>query len=104
MLKRCAYPPKTRPQRQSTAPSNRRRHVGFSQALMVAGARQLIANLWDANDDSTAELMVNLYHRMLGDGLSPAAALREAQLSLLRTEHWSPPYYWAGFRLQGDWR
>ena len=78
--------------------------VGFSQALMVAGARQLVANLWDADDDSTAELMVNFYHRMLGDGLSPAAALREAQLSLLRTKRWSPPYYWAGFRLQGDWR
>jgi CHAT domain-containing protein/tetratricopeptide (TPR) repeat protein len=78
--------------------------VGFSQALMIAGARQLVANLWDADDDATAELMANFYHGMLRDDLSPAAALRTAQLSLLRTNRWKAPYYWAGFRLQGDWR
>ena len=78
--------------------------VGFFQALMVAGVRQLVANLWDANDKATPELMAVFYDRMLATGLPPAAALREAQLSLLHSERWQDPHYWAGFRIHGDWR
>jgi CHAT domain-containing protein len=56
------------------------------------------------DDDSTAQLMAALYRGMFQGGLSPAAALRQAQLQLWRTGKWSSPYYWAGFILQGDYR
>jgi CHAT domain-containing protein len=41
---------------------------------------------------------------MLQRHLRPSAALRAAQLELMRDPRWSSPYYWAGFVLQGDWR
>jgi tetratricopeptide (TPR) repeat protein len=34
---------------------------------------------------------------------SPAAALREAQISMWREPRWAALYYWAGLALQGDW-
>jgi CHAT domain-containing protein len=34
----------------------------------------------------------------------PAAALRQAQIEILRQERWNDPYYWAGFVIHGDRR
>ena len=36
--------------------------------------------------------------------MTPAAALRAAQLSMTKEKRWEAPYYWAGFVLQGEWR
>jgi CHAT domain-containing protein len=47
--------------------------------------------------------MKRFYRNMLVDKLSPAAALREAQISMWREPRWTAPYYWAGFALQGEW-
>jgi CHAT domain-containing protein len=41
---------------------------------------------------------------MLRDHLTPAAALRAAQLEISKTSRWDAPYFWAGFVLHGDWR
>ena len=64
-----------------------------------------MASLWRVQDKATAELMRRFYAALLG-GVSPrpAAALREAQLAMLRDRRWSDPYHWAGFALYGDWR
>jgi CHAT domain-containing protein len=48
--------------------------------------------------------MTRFYRRMIRDGLPPAAALREAQVSMWRDDRWRAPYYWAPFVLQGEWR
>ncbi|MGC8794527.1 MAG: CHAT domain-containing protein [Bryobacteraceae bacterium] len=73
--------------------------VGFAWAFLQAGADNVIAGLWDVHDASTAVLMERLYER-LARGRSPAVALREAKLSLLRAgTAWSKPYYWAAFQL-----
>ena len=48
--------------------------------------------------------MAYFYEKMLRDDLPPAAALRAAQLKLLKEPRWQSPYYWAGFTLQGDWK
>jgi CHAT domain-containing protein/Tfp pilus assembly protein PilF len=72
--------------------------VGFSWAFLRAGARNVIAGLWDVNDDSTASLMSKLYQELKSN--PPPAALREAKLSLLRSgPPWSRPYYWGAFQL-----
>ena len=48
--------------------------------------------------------MGRLYRGMLRQGLSPAAALRKAQLEMAKDATRKSPYYWAGFSLQGEWR
>ncbi|HEV2763452.1 MAG TPA: CHAT domain-containing protein [Pyrinomonadaceae bacterium] len=49
-------------------------------------------------------MMVRLYRKMLKEGLRPAAALRAAQIEMLRDRRWQSPYFWAGFTIQGEWR
>jgi CHAT domain-containing protein/tetratricopeptide (TPR) repeat protein len=77
--------------------------VGLTRGFMYAGAARVMVSLWDVNDQVTAELMTKLYQGLLGkQHLSPAAALREAQLALWRDKRWQAPYYWAAFTLQGE--
>ena len=77
--------------------------VGLTQGFMYAGAARVMVSLWDVNDAATAELMTRFYKAMLGRGrLSPAAALRAAQLSVWQEKRWQSPYYWAAFVLQGE--
>ena len=78
--------------------------VGFARAFMYAGAPRLMVSLWNVDDMFTAELMTRFYKGMLKEGLPPSAALRQAQLSLLREKKFESPYAWGGFVLQGDWR
>jgi CHAT domain-containing protein len=68
--------------------------LGLTRAFMYAGAPRVLVSLWDVNDESTAELMTRFYAGMLGKKrLSPAASLREAQLSMLRSARWQMPYF-----------
>src|SRR5262249_17525787 len=69
--------------------------VGFTWAFLQAGARNVIAGLWDVSDASTSDLMANLYAEM-AKGQGPAQALRAAKLTLLRSAGaYRKPYYWA---------
>jgi CHAT domain-containing protein/tetratricopeptide (TPR) repeat protein len=78
--------------------------VGLTQGFLYAGAQRVLASQWQVNDDATAELMKRFYLGMLGrQQLPPAAALRAAQLQLLRQQRFKAPYYWAAFVLQGKW-
>jgi CHAT domain-containing protein len=78
--------------------------TGLTQGFFHAGAARLIASVWKVEDRATAELMTRFYRAMWKEGLTPAAALRSAQLSLRQERRWRDPYFWAGFVLQGDWR
>ena len=78
--------------------------VGLARAFMYAGAPRVVASLWEVSDVATAELMRRFYRNMLQQNLTPAAALRSAQLEIAKKPQWRSPYYWAGFVLQGDWR
>lgn len=78
--------------------------VGLTRGFMYAGASRVLASLWSVEDRATADLMGSLYSGMLREGLSPAAALRKAQLEMAKNPHRQSPYYWAGFSLQGEWR
>jgi len=78
--------------------------VGLTQAFLHAGAARVMVSLWRVDDQATAELMARFYRGIFEDALRPAAALRSAQLSMLREKRWEAPYYWAGFFLQGEWR
>jgi len=78
--------------------------TGLTNGFLLAGAPRLLVSLWDVDDRATSELMTRFYTALLREKLSPAQALRQAQLSLLREERWRAPYYWAGFIFQGEWR
>ena len=77
---------------------------GLTRGFMYAGARRVIVSLWNVNDKATASLMQRLYTGMLRNGKTPAAALRAAQVEMLRNAQWQSPYYWAPFVMQGEWR
>jgi len=72
------------------------------RGFMYAGARRVVASLWKVDDEATGELMRAFYAGMLQEGLTPAAALRKAQLGLWHSRRWQAPYYWAAFVLQGE--
>jgi CHAT domain-containing protein len=78
--------------------------VGLTRGFMYAGAARVVVSLWSVNDQATAELMEQFYKKMLKDGQRPAAALRQAQISMWKEKRWQSPYYWAAFVLQGEWR
>ena len=73
--------------------------VGFAWAFLRAGARNVIAGLWDVNDRSTAQLMSRLYAE-IARGSTPADALHAAKLALVHGGgSYAKPYYWAPFQL-----
>ncbi|HSG39207.1 MAG TPA: CHAT domain-containing protein, partial [Thermoanaerobaculia bacterium] len=78
--------------------------VGLTRGFMYAGAARVLASLWSIEDRPTADLMSDFYRATLRDGLSPSAALRKAQLEMVKNPYRKSPYYWAGFSLQGEWR
>jgi CHAT domain-containing protein/tetratricopeptide (TPR) repeat protein len=78
--------------------------VGLTRGFMHAGAERVVASLWQVDDLATAELMKRFYRGMLKDGMRPAAALRAAQLEMMKQKRWAAPYFWAAFTMQGEWR
>jgi CHAT domain-containing protein/Tfp pilus assembly protein PilF len=77
--------------------------VGLTRGFMYAGATRVLASLWNVDDVATAELMARFYKAMEKDSMTPAAALRQAQIEMWRQKRWRSPYYWAGFQIQGEW-
>jgi CHAT domain-containing protein len=77
--------------------------LSLTRAFWRAGAARVMVSLWNVDDQATAELMGRFYRALLTGGQRPSTALRAAQLSLRADPRWAPPYYWAGFILQGNW-
>jgi CHAT domain-containing protein len=78
--------------------------VGLTRGFMYAGARRVVASLWQIDDRTTAEFMKRFYEGMLGKELRPAAALRAAQISMWKDKRWAEAYSWGAFTVQGEWR
>ena len=78
--------------------------IGLTRGFMYAGAPRVVVSLWSVNDRSTADLMKSFYESMLAKGQRPSAALRIAQLELIKLKNWRAPYFWAAFGQQGEWR
>ena len=73
--------------------------IGLSRGLLYAGARSVVASLWDVHDESTVSFMRSFYGSLL-DRFEPARALRETMISL-RESH-PHPFFWAPFVLVGQ--
>jgi CHAT domain-containing protein len=73
--------------------------VGLAWAFLHAGAHQVIAALWEVNDNATPKLMDDLYAGIRA-GEDPATALRNAKLKLIHGKSvFRYPRYWAPFVL-----
>jgi CHAT domain-containing protein len=78
--------------------------VGMVRGFMYAGAKRVVASVWNVEDEATGALMTRFYQEMFRNNRSPAAALRQAQLAMRDHDRWQPPFYWAAFILQGEWK
>ena len=71
--------------------------VGLTRGFFFAGARSIVSSLWQVDDASTEQLMVEFYRDL--PTMSKAAALRRAQQAVRkRFEH---PFFWAAFQVAG---
>jgi CHAT domain-containing protein/tetratricopeptide (TPR) repeat protein len=72
--------------------------------FLIAGARTVVANLWESNDDFSRGLMREFYSR-LAAGTDKGRALQQAKLEMIRK--YGPdasPRLWAGFIMVGESR
>ena len=70
--------------------------------FLYAGSRSAVASFWSVDDSITSELM-KVFYAELERGESGAAAMRTAQLTLLRRGgQTAAPLYWAAFEVMGD--
>ena len=75
--------------------------TGLVHAFLHAGADSIVASRWRVEDAATQQLMAEFYRSLLVDGASVSAALRKAQIQLLKSRSTSAPFFWAAFEVQG---
>jgi CHAT domain-containing protein/tetratricopeptide (TPR) repeat protein len=56
--------------------------LGLQRAFHLAGCPNVVASLWNVNDEATAALMAVFYDRLWHKGEPPIEALRQGQLAL----------------------
>jgi tetratricopeptide (TPR) repeat protein len=69
-----------------------------AEAALAAGARQVVAALWDIDSNATADLMKHFYQALRGQA-SVEEALYSASRAVRSDPRYRHPYYWAGFNL-----
>lgn len=69
------------------------------EAFLAAGAGSVIGTLWEVDDAATREMSIT-FHRSLRNGATPAAALRAAQIDMIR--RMASPRVWASLQLYGS--
>ena len=73
--------------------------MGLTWSFLRAGAREVIAALWEVDDASTPQLMDQVYSEM-HKGVPPETALRDAKLAFLHSDTiYRRPFYWAPFEI-----
>ncbi len=77
----------------------------LSSAFLAAGARHVVASLWDVEDAAGREFSV-AFHRALRLGVEPAEALRRVQLQMMRSpdRRYNTFAAWSAMQLYGAGR
>jgi CHAT domain-containing protein/Flp pilus assembly protein TadD len=77
--------------------------VSLAQAFLYAGHRGVIASAWQVPDVATERLMLGIYQALAEGGVTPAQALRRAQLALRNDRRSFMQSAWRAFAYFGDW-
>lgn len=77
--------------------------MSLVRPFLASGVSAVVASLWGVYDEATRELLLR-FHAKLRDGTPVAAALREAQLSMIGDgdERLASPAAWAAFQVVGN--
>lgn len=79
--------------------------LGLGRGFFYAGAKSVVASLWNLNDQSTSQV-ISAFYASLADGQPKAAALQSAKAQYLLdakvAAYRKSPYYWAGLTYYGD--
>jgi len=75
--------------------------MSLGRAFRHAGTQNVIMSLWQANDETTSEIMTSFYSK-LKNGTPKAEALRDAKLAYLDSGVNVFPHFWGSFVLLGD--
>jgi len=76
--------------------------LGLGYQMQAAGARVVIASLWQVNDEGTQALMEAFYGELKKGDVPIAEALRRAQVSLIKSSKYNHPNYWSAFFAIGN--
>lgn len=87
-----------------TATGDRLATLGLAGIAVRAGARSTVASLWSVSDLATVNLMTNFYRELAKENITKAEALRQAQISTLKKDAFSHPFFWSAFILVGNWQ
>jgi CHAT domain-containing protein len=87
-----------------TAAGDDRAALGLAGVAIKAGARSALASLWFVNDQSTSELITEVYSQLRqSPSVSKARALQAAQSKLLNDRRYRHPCYWSPYLIIGNW-
>jgi tetratricopeptide (TPR) repeat protein len=75
-------------------------YATLAQAFLYAGARDVVATLWQVEDEGAAAFAAHFYGHL--GATDPVMALADAQRDLLLHSRYSSPYYWAPYVIAGD--
>lgn len=93
--------------------------LGLQRAFLLAGTRSVVSSLWRVYDQSTVELMVSFYTRLLDlenqnswlfnfsknttrqDSKEKSRALRSAKIHMINSSDYYHPVHWAAFTVTG---
>ena len=75
--------------------------VGIARAFLGAGARSVIASLWEIDDDATLTFMKHFYEHLV-KGQTASKSLHEAMKMMRESDDFNAVKYWAPFMLIGD--
>jgi CHAT domain-containing protein len=75
----------------------------LARGFQAAGARRVVASLWEVSDESTASLVGGFFTGLARAGTDPdyPSALRDARRRVRSDSRWADPFYWAPFTLSG---
>lgn len=75
--------------------------MSLSRAFAYAGCPSLVSTLWNVNEKSTKEIVVEFY-KNLKKGHAKDEALKQAKFNYLKSTDDANPYYWASLVIVGN--
>ena len=87
-----------------TARGDERAALGLGGVAVKTGVATAVASLWKVDDKAASEIMTSFYQSLKNNKGQKAQSLRLAQISMIDSDQYSHPFYWAPFVLMGDWQ